>query len=247
MTRLTWGDISQRHYEIGVDRGVFYPPSGQGEAWNGLVSVEESPSESDDPRYIDGVKLRSKKSLGSFEAKIEAYTYPPALEDHLDTFGGLSSRRRQSVFNFTYRIMTDNGYKIHLVYNATARPSSMNYQFGTADAFSWDITTKPLRIEDATPSAHLIVDVGMAYSTTIAQLEDVLYGSDSSAPRMPMPDEVLAIFDANAILTVTDLGNGLIEIDGPDSAFTMIDATTIEIDWPSVARLDTHTYSIYSY
>jgi hypothetical protein len=248
MTRLTWGDISQRHYNAGVDRGVFYPPSGQGEAWNGLVSVEESPSESSgDARYLDGIKLGSKRSLSAFEATIEAFTYPFAFEEHLGLSGGLNSRRRQAVFNFTYRVMTDNGYKIHLVYNATASPSSKSYQFDSVDTFSWNITTKPIYIEDATPSAHLIVDAGLAYSSTVAQLEDVLYGSDESDARMPAPDEILAIFDANAILKVTDLGNDVIEIDGPDSAVTFIDATTVEVDWPSVVRLDTNTYSIYSY
>lgn len=248
MTRLTWGDISQRHYSAGVDRGVFYPLSDQGEAWNGLVSVEESPSESSgDARYLDGIQLRSKKSLSAFEATIEAFTYPLAMEEHLGLSGGLNSRRRQSVFNFTYRVMTDNGYKIHLVYNATASPSSKSYQFDSVDTFSWNITTKPLFIEDVTPSAHLIIDSSLAYSSTVAQIEDVLYGSDNFDPRMPMPDEILAIFDANAILKVTELGNDVIEIDGPASAITMIDTTTVEVNWPSVARLDSETYSIYSY
>jgi hypothetical protein len=244
MTRLIW---DKRPYQVGIDRGVYYTAEGVGEPWNGLTSVEESPSESGDARYLDGIKLRSKKSLGSFEATIEAFTYPLSFEEHLGLSGGLNSRRRQAVFNFTYRVMTDNGYKIHLVYNATANPTSRTYQFESADTFSWDITTKPLYVEDSTPSAHLIIDAGLAYSSTIAQIEDVLYGSDASDARMPMPDEILAIFDANAILTVTEIEEGLFEIDAPTDALQMIDATTYEIEWPSVARVDYDTYSIYSY
>lgn len=247
MTRLSWGDTSQRRYETGVDRGVFYPKNTGGQAWNGLVSVEESPSESVTPRYLDGIKLRDRRSVGSFEATVEAYTFPQAFEDYLGLYQGFTSRKRQSIFDFSYRVMTDDGYKIHLVYNATANPSSKSYKFDSVDTFSWVFTTKPMYIEDATPSAHLIVDAGSAYSTTIAQLENVLYGSDSDDARMPSPEEVVAIFDANSILKVTDLGNGVIEVDGPDSAVVMINSTTVEIDWPSVTRVDHEHWTIYSY
>lgn len=247
MTRLTWGDISQRHYEAGVDRGVYYPPNGQGEAWNGLVSVEESPSESSEARYLDGIRIKSKKILGAFEATIEAFTYPPSFDEHLGLSGGLISRRRQGVFDFSYRVMTDNGYKIHLVYNATANPTSKSYQFNDVSTFSWTVTTKPLYIADAAPSAHLIIDASDAYSTTLEQIENELYGSDSGDARMPRPDEILAIFDANAILKVTDNGDGTFTVDGPDSAISMLDSTTFQIDWPSAVYISGDTYTISSW
>lgn len=244
MARLIWED---RPYEIGVDRGVYYPPGGQGVAWNGLVSVEESSSESGDARYQDGVRLSSKRVNGSFGATIEAFTYPPSFDEHLGLYDGLISRRRQGTFDFSYRVATEKGYKIHLVYNATAAPSSKDYKHDDVSTFSWDITTKPIFIEDAAPSAHLVVDAGLAYSQTISDLEAVLYGSDEFDPRMPTVEEVLLIFEANALLKVYEIEPGLIEIDAPDLAMTMIDETTVEIDWPSVVRLDTDTYSIYSY
>lgn len=247
MTRLTWGDISQRHYEAGVDRGVFYSPSGQGEAWNGLVSVEESPSESGEPRYLDGIRLHNKKSEGAFAATIEAFTYPLGFEDHLGLSGGLSSRKRQPLFNFSYRVMSDTGYKIHLVYNATANPSSKSYQFDDVGTFSWDITTLPRAIRGSAPTAHLIVDAGTAYSQTIAAFEDVLYGSDAADPRMPLPEEVLDIFDANSILKITDNGDGTWTAEGPDDVVSMIDATTFQINWPSVEYIDADTYIVRSW
>ena len=42
MVALTWGDVGERFYEVGIDRGVFYPTVGNGVAWNGLVSVNET-------------------------------------------------------------------------------------------------------------------------------------------------------------------------------------------------------------
>ena len=47
--RLVWDQVSERLYETGTDRGAVYPYSstlkgyGEGEAWNGLRSVSESP------------------------------------------------------------------------------------------------------------------------------------------------------------------------------------------------------------
>ena len=49
MTKLLWDQVGEREYETGVDRGVLYLPDGSGQyndgfAWNGLVTVTESPS-----------------------------------------------------------------------------------------------------------------------------------------------------------------------------------------------------------
>ena len=48
MAHLNWDAVGERFYETGVDHGVLYVKSGSGYAagvaWNGLVSVSESPS-----------------------------------------------------------------------------------------------------------------------------------------------------------------------------------------------------------
>ena len=48
MTALTWDQVGERLYETGVDHGVLYIPTDGvydvGVAWNGLVTVTESPS-----------------------------------------------------------------------------------------------------------------------------------------------------------------------------------------------------------
>ena len=48
MAVLTWDQVGERFYETGVDHGVLYIPTAgvydSGVAWNGLISVTESPS-----------------------------------------------------------------------------------------------------------------------------------------------------------------------------------------------------------
>ena len=46
--KLVWDQSGEKFYETGVDRGVLFPMEGaaygEGEAWNGLISVDEQPS-----------------------------------------------------------------------------------------------------------------------------------------------------------------------------------------------------------
>ena len=49
MSRITWDDTGKRLYETGVKMGVLYPIQegglySKGVAWNGLITVTESPS-----------------------------------------------------------------------------------------------------------------------------------------------------------------------------------------------------------
>ena len=82
MSKLVWDQTGQRYYETGVDHGVLYPmESGaypKGVAWNGLISVTESPSGAEaSPVYADNVKYLNLVSAEEFGASIEAYTCPP--------------------------------------------------------------------------------------------------------------------------------------------------------------------------
>ena len=53
MAKLEWDKTGERQYEVGVDHGVIYPYDSEsaayaaGEAWNGLISVSESPEGAD--------------------------------------------------------------------------------------------------------------------------------------------------------------------------------------------------------
>lgn len=255
MAKLNWGANGERIYGAGVDRGVLYPSVGPGVAWNGLTSVDEAPSASDPfVRYIDGVPFRTQKLNDSFAATINAYMYPQEFEVH-DGFDTRATGQKREPFGFSYRTtwVDDNDnvhYKIHLVYNALATPSKKTYDSEGEDVeiadFSWDITTTPMEIPSAGVSAHLIIDTSKAYSWTLEALENILYGDDDTEPRLPSPEEVLAIFDMNSILKITDHGDGTWSAEGPDEIVSMLDATSFQIDWPSAVYIDTESYIVRS-
>lgn len=89
MTRLSWGNVGERYYESGVDRGVLYV-AGAGVAWNGLVSVDENPTGGEArPFYIDGIKYLNLPAKEEFEATISAL-YSPVEFDQCDGVGSMA-------------------------------------------------------------------------------------------------------------------------------------------------------------
>jgi hypothetical protein len=186
-------------------------------------------------RYIDGVKTSTNRRKGDFSGTISAFTYPESFyEDVL-------SQRRQQGFGLSYRV----GNEIHLVYNILIQPASKTTQQLETEPFVWDFTTKAMLLGDRM-TAHLIIDTGKAYSWTIAALEDLLYGSESADAHLPFPEEVLAIFDVNSILKVTDHGDGSFTLEGPDEAVIDNGDGTFEIIWPSVVIIDANEYRVSS-
>ena len=248
MTRITWGSFGTRHYEVGVDRGVFYPNVGAGIPWNGLVAVREGVSdEREVVTYVDGQPYRSKKADGSFTAVVEAFTYPFEFEPYNEVF----SSKRQKPFGFSYRTMADGDhYCLHLVYNALAAPSAAGRNTVASDGaptvFSWELSSKPVPVPGMRPSAHFIIDSRQAVPDALVELEDVLYGTLDSIARFPTVPELLDIFERNAILVVIDHGDGTWSAIGPDEAIKMLDADTFQISWPSAVYLDENTYQISS-
>lgn len=255
MTKLIWGD--ERPYEVGVDQGVLYPQSGPGVAWNGLTEVIEAPSDSDSvTTYIDGYPFRNGRTSDGFSGTINAITYPDEFEPY-DGLDVISTAQKRLEFGFSYRTLIEGGpdYKIHLVYNATAQPSSNSWASLSdktdPQAFSWQFVTRPNKIPGSTASAHLIIDSSIAYADTMSQLEAMLYGDDTKMPMLPTPTQVIEIFEENAILRIIDNGDGTwtaISQDDTDypGIITMTDSTHFVIDWTSAVIIDTNTYSLTS-
>ena len=257
MNRLKWGEDTKRSYEFGVDRGVLYPDNDAGVVWNGLVSMVEAPSESEEVQcYLDGIKYYDRRSLGSFSATLEAFTYPDEFSIHDGLVSNMITRQQRKSFGLCYRTKIGNaadsnaGYKIHLVYNALASPTERAYssigESEEASLFSWGISTNPVLIPGASVSSHLIVDTTTAYDSTVTALEDILYGTEEIAPTLPSPNAVLDLFESNSILTVTDNGDGTFTVTGPDEAIQMLDPTTFQISWESAVMIDETSYRISS-
>jgi hypothetical protein len=237
MTRLIWDS----NYEAGVDRGVIYPRNSSALTWNGLISVQESPSDlAERVVYRDGLRVINQRSEDSYSAKVEAYTKPLPDEDIT------ISRASRRVFDFSYRVTTKNGHLIHLVYNATAKKNEQNYAQDEAAPLGFDLTTLPIEIPEAKSSSHLVIDTEKAYPSVVQQVEDILYGSDVQDARMLYPEEAIDIFEESAILKVTNNQDGSFTVTGPDAAIAMLNLDIFEITWPSAVYINGYTYRIRS-
>ena len=210
MPRLNWNTPGQRFYETGVDRGVLYVDPNYGVAWNGLVSVTEDPNGGEArPFYVDGYKYLNLASAEEFAATLSAFQAPAEFgvcDGKVQIHNGLiATNQIRKSFNMSYRTALGNdtrgrgyGYKIHLVYNALAAPSSMTHatmgENTEATLFEWSITTKPPRINGYRPTSHFIVDSTNTTPAKLTQLEDILYGTPVAQPRIPTVEDLLALF-----------------------------------------------------
>lgn len=196
---LKWDQTGERLYETGTKKGVLYPWSntknayGDGVAWNGLTAVTESPSGAEETAlWADDIKYLSLRSAEEFGGTIEAYMYPEEFEqcDGSATIAtGVSiGQQARSMFGLSYVTTVgndtegnDHGYKIHLVYGATASPSERGYatinDSPEAITFSWEFTTIPVEVPGFKPTAILTVDSTKADATKLANLENALYGT----------------------------------------------------------------------
>ena len=106
------------------------------------------------------------------------------------------TQQKRKEFGFTYRTLigndedgTDAGYKIHVVYNALAKPSSKNHSTVNESpelvTFSWECTTTPVKIEGYKPTAHVIFDSTTLESAKLAKLESKLYGTAATTGANP--------------------------------------------------------------
>ena len=219
MAKLVWDKTGDRLYETGVKNGVLYiPTSGvysKGVAWNGLTAVTESPSGAEATAlYADDTKYLSLMSTEEFGATIEAYTYPDefaACDGSAELADGVMiGQQKRSTFGLCYKTTigndtdgNDHGYKLHIIYGAMAAPSEKAYasinDSPEAITFSWEITTTPVNVTGAKPTASLVIDSTKADPSKLAALEDILYGKDgepASEPRLPLPDEIKSLMTA---------------------------------------------------
>lgn len=209
--RLNWSAVGERFYEAGVDRGVLYVGELAGVPWPGLVSVSESPRGGEArPFYIDGFKYANVAASEEFEATISAFQSPPefATCDGVSSVhnGLFATQQPRKPFGLSYRTKLGNdtegvdfAYKIHLVYNALAAPSGRtNSTVGQQlqpNTLSWSITTLPPAISGLRPTAHFVIDSRNTPEALLADVEDILYGSEVSSARLPSVAELLGMFN----------------------------------------------------
>lgn len=259
--RLSWDRPGEKLYFTGVDRGVFYPQSGMGVPWNGLVSVDENSESSDQSIiYIDGEQIINQVDIGDFSATIGAFTYP----DEFTPYDGYSQSRYSAQvrrqFGLSYRTFlgddtTELGsrYLLHIVYNCLVKPSmrdndSLN-DSSDISLFSWDLKTTPVAFPYDRPTSHLYIDSATVIPEVLTAIENILYGFDGGDARLPSLSELLGIFEANALFIVLNNGDGTATVTGSDGAVyaDSVDPTLWTLDYISVIQLSDVTYLASSY
>lgn len=223
MSKIIWDKAGEHFYETGVDHGVLYPTKAgvyqSGVAWNGLTSVSESPSGAESTaQYADNIKYLNLISAEEFGATIEAFTYPDEFSvcdgSAEPVKGVMIGQQVRRPFGLCYRTLigndlagTDYGYKLHLIYGATASPSERAYatvnDSPEAITFSWEVATTPVEVPGYKPTASLTVDSTKVSPTNMAKLEDILYGTADAEPRLPMPQEVIDLIGSSKAINIT--------------------------------------------
>ena len=192
MGRLKWDETGKRLYETGLDHGILFVMGNnskykKGVPWNGLVSINETPSGADaNPLYADNIKYLNLIAAEDFGATIEAYAYPNEFAECDGTgtvIPGLTlGQQARKIFGLAYRTKVGNdivgqdyGHKLHLIYGALASPSERGYQTindsPEAITFSWTVTTTPVDIPGFKPAAHISIDSTKNAKVNVLPLE----------------------------------------------------------------------------
>lgn len=229
MAKLVWDAAGEKIFETGAKNAVLFPgydaktkKYGNGVAWNGLTSVTESPSGADEQAfYADDIKYGSMRGAEDFGGTIEAYMYPDEwaeCDGSVNVVAGVAlGQQKRKVFGLCYKTTvgndtesTDFGYKLHLIYGATASPSEKQYQTMNdspeAVTMSWEFTTTPVAVtalgsdgKVLKPVALITIDttkLDEAGKKNLATLEEKLFGTETAESELPTPDEVINIMKA---------------------------------------------------
>lgn len=226
---ISWDKTGERLIETGVDHCVLYPINSNNEykpgvAWNGITSIAENPSGAEPTKlYADNIQYMTMYSLEEYGLTVGCYTYPDefdacngiaALGDNV--VGAIAGQQERKKFGLCYRTKIGNdtqgqdyGYKLHLVYGCSAKPSSKTHNTinnsPEAEQMSFEVTSDPIIAstdsnEKLKPLCFIEID-STKFQTTdekalLAALEKALYGdpeaasADTGIPYLPTPAQV---------------------------------------------------------
>lgn len=211
MAKLEWDKSGERLWETGVEQAALFlvDEAGKysnGEAWNGLIGITESPSGAEPTAlWANDKKYGELLSTEEFGGSIEAYMYPDgfkACNGEAQLVKGVSiTQQARKTFGLAYKTLVGNdvvgykyGYKLHLVYGAKAAVSEKSNQTindsPEAMTMSWEFSTTPVAVEGFEPTSHLIINSKDVDPEKLAALEAMIYGGADSEPELPLPDKV---------------------------------------------------------
>lgn len=217
MAAITWDDSGKHFYETGIDHMVLYRPDDNGDytdgvAWNGITAFNETPSGADsNPVWADNIKYLDLRAAEEFGATLECL-YTPAEFAECDGVkevapGILVYQQARQAFGLSYRTLIGNevkgnelGYKLHLLYNATAAPSEKSYNTVNdspeTSTLSYELTTTPIAAQGFKNTALITIDSTKVAKANLTALENVLYGvgeGQNVKARLPKPQEVFTL------------------------------------------------------
>lgn len=219
--KIVWDQVGERLYETGVSKGVLYPMKNGaysvGVPWNGLTAVNETPSGAEPTAlWADDIKYLNIMSAEEYAATIEAYMYPNEFEECDGSKsiapGVVIGQQNRTAFGLSYVTKigndtdgSDHGYKIHLVYGCLASPSEKGHSTVNesieAMTLSWSISTTPVEVpivvdgkKKFKPTSTVVIDSTKVKAEELTELEEMLYGSETADPKLPLPEELATIF-----------------------------------------------------
>lgn len=217
MAKLVWDKTGERLYETGVKQCALFPVQTggtytKGVVWNGVTAITESPSGAEATAlYADDIKYLNLLSTEELGATIEAYMYPDEFAEcdgSASIADGVSiGQQKRKPFGLAYKTTLGNdeegneyGYKLHILYNALAAPSERAYatvnDSPEAITLSWELSTTPVSVAGFKPTACVTIDSTKTDATKLKKLEDMIYGTETVEPKLPLPDEIVQIMNA---------------------------------------------------
>lgn len=226
--RLTWDESGKHLYRTGISMGVLYPGAidsttgavtwGTGVPWNGLISVSEAPDGADaNDFYADNIKYLSLRGVENFGGTITCYQTPEAF-DACDgtatlTTGLRIAQQTRMPFCLVYKTQIGNdvagdefGYEIHVVYNATASPSTRDLKTINDSPepaeLSYEFKCNPIEVTGQKRTALATIrstDFTAQTLTKLTAVENALFGETTvegstvtkvQDPHILTPDEI---------------------------------------------------------
>lgn len=216
--QLVWQTEGEHYFEAGVDKVALFTFNSatksydKGVAWSGVTAINEKPTGAEaTDQYADNAKYLTIRSSEDFGFTIEAFQSPKefdACDGSLSIAKGITATQQsRKSFGLVYRSLIGNdtentahGYKIHIVYGATAAPSSVDRVTINSSVepakLSWEAKTVPVAIPGKLPSAHLIINSKDADQAKLSAFEKIIWGDETKDAKFPTPQEVITAFTA---------------------------------------------------
>lgn len=265
MAVLEWDKVGEKVYETGINKAVFYKEDSLGIPWNGLTSLEYGYNDSVEEVYYDGIKFNDLVTLGSFSARLNAFTYPDEFLEYEgtkpDASGFYVTGQPKKLFGLSYQTSIGDdiegiyaGYKIHVLYNLTAIPSDREYETLSLDVepleFEWELSSIPETVDFYRPTSHIIFDSRKFDPYLLAEIEAMLYGTVTTDAYLPSLQSLTNFVKNWGAFVITDHGDGTWTAyaapDQTDHIIEMIDSESFEITTANAVFLDSDTYEISS-